>query len=264
MTTAHTAHLTTRVLLISPAMSTALREARFPGPTGDDDLDATGLRQAEAVREDFPRAAVVRVSPTRRCRSTAQALGLTAGPLTGQARKGDPAPDAHEPVGHLPVGHLPDGSAPDGPAPDGPALDSSASDGPASDGLAPCAMGHWQGRTLDEVAAADPQSVAAWLSDPAAAPHGGESLLDFHVRVAAWLEASATDEGASRESGHSAGSGRRVIAVAEPDVIRAAVVHAIGAPPSAFWRIDVRPLSATELSGRNGRWNLLSGRPLHI
>ncbi|MEV7424730.1 histidine phosphatase family protein [Streptomyces sp. NPDC091212] len=231
-------------MLISPAMSTALREARFPGPAGDhpagdDDLDATGLRQAEAVREDFPRTAAVYVSPTRRCRRTARALGLTADPL-------------------------------DGPAPDG----------LVPDGLAPCAMGHWQGRTLDEVAAAEPQSVAAWLSDPAAAPHGGESLLDFHVRVAQWLEAGGGLEAGSADhrgdgddadtgtdtgpgaAGSAGGPGRRIVVVAEPDIIRAATVHAVGAPPSAFWRIDVRPLSVTELSGRNGRWNLLSGRPL--
>ena len=51
--------------------------------------------------------------------------------------------------------------------------------------------------------------------------------------------------------------------VAEPDVVRAAAVHALGADPMTFWRFDVRPLSVTELTGRGGRWNLLGGRPLH-
>ncbi|QXE39139.1 histidine phosphatase family protein [Streptomyces sp. GMY02] len=167
-----------------------------------DALDPLGLRQAEAVRESFPRTAALYVSPSARCRRTAEVLGLDAKPL----------PD-----------------------------------------LAPCAMGRWQGRTLDEVAAAEPESVAAWLSDPAVAPHGGESLRTFHTRVADWLDTLGSETVA----------GGRVIAVAEPDVIRAAAVHALGAGPGSFWRIDIQPLSAVELSGRGGRWNLLGGRPLH-
>ncbi|MFF1418401.1 histidine phosphatase family protein [Streptomyces sp. NPDC058280] len=199
--------MTTRVMFISPAISTALRAARFGEGAGDqDELDAIGLRQAEAVRETFPRAAALYVSPSRRCLRTAEVLGLDAEPLPG---------------------------------------------------LAPCAMGRWQGRTLDEVAAAEPQGVAAWLSDPASSPHGGESLLTLHTRVGHWLDTLTT---AGPEPDDSRG---RVIAVAEPDIIRAAVVHSLGATPQAFWRIDVRPLTITELSGRDGRWNLLSGRPLH-
>ena len=73
-------------------------------------------------------------------------------------------------------------------------------------------------------------------------------------RVAAWLDALPSDAG-------------RVLAVVEQAVARAAVVHALGAPRQAFWRIDVLPLSTVELTGRNGRWNLrtaelpLSPRP---
>jgi broad specificity phosphatase PhoE len=234
--------MTTRVMFISPAVSTALREARFAmaadadeaaggadgaggargagtsgsagtgfantmsrggGPIGGltGGLTATGLAQAEAVRDTLPRAAAVYVSPSPRCRRTAEALGLDAEPLLS---------------------------------------------------LAPCAMGRWQGMTLDEVAAAEPQSVAEWLSDPSAAPHGGESLLALHTRIGRWLD---------ELSRHTPDA--RVIAVAEPDVVRAATVHALGASPVAFWRIDVRPLSLTELSGRDNRWNLLSGRPLY-
>ncbi|WP_066951134.1 histidine phosphatase family protein [Streptomyces lushanensis] len=213
--------MTTRVMLISPAISTALREARFPAstdlgaaePTPDtgqdsasDALDPLGLRQAEAVRETFPRATALYVSPSHRCRRTAEILGLDAKPLSD---------------------------------------------------LAPCAMGRWQRRTLDEVAAEEPESVAAWLSDPASAPHGGESLLTLHTRVGHWLDNLGSGSGSGEDPG------ARVVAVAEPDIIRAAAVHALGASPGSFWRIDVLPLSLTELSGRTGRWNLLGGRPLH-
>ncbi|MEU4212325.1 histidine phosphatase family protein [Streptomyces sp. NPDC026206] len=110
--------------------------------------------------------------------------------------------------------------------------------------------GCWRGRSLEEVAAGEPEAVAAWLADPGAAPHGGETLLTLIARVGAWLEDRVS------------GDGGRVLAVADPAVIRAAAVHALGLPPQVFWRLDVPPLTLTELSGRAGRWNLRCGRPL--
>ena len=110
-------------------------------------------------------------------------------------------------------------------------------------------MGHWRGQTLEALAVTDEAAVAQWLGDPSAAPHGGESLRDFRVRVGAWLDGLHSLVG-------------RVVAVAETDTIRAAVLHALAAPDHAFWRLDVRPLTATDLSGRAGRWNLRNGRPL--
>lgn len=50
--------------------------------------------------------------------------------------------------------------------------------------------------------------------------------------------------------------------MAEAAVIRAAVVHGLRLPAEAFWRLDVAPLTLTELSGRSGRWNVGLGRPL--
>lgn len=115
--------------------------------------------------------------------------------------------------------------------------------------IAACDMGSWRGQALEALAVTDEQAVAQWLDDPGAAPHGGESLRDLRIRVGAWLDGLQGLTG-------------RVIAVAEPDAVRAAVVHALAAPDHAFWRLDVRPLTATELSGRAGRWNLRTGRPL--
>ncbi|MFG2114541.1 histidine phosphatase family protein [Streptomyces sp. NPDC048718] len=111
--------------------------------------------------------------------------------------------------------------------------------------LAGCAMGRWRGRRLDEVAAAEPEAVAAWLGDPGSAPHGGESLRQVRARVAEWMDALAAND-----------PGARVWAVVEPDVIRAAIAHALGAPEEVFWRLDVRPASRVSLTGRAGRWNL--------
>ncbi|MFE1173886.1 histidine phosphatase family protein [Streptomyces sp. NPDC058773] len=109
--------------------------------------------------------------------------------------------------------------------------------------LAGCAMGGWRGRTLAEVADAEPAAVSAWLADPDFAGHGGESLRQLCDRIADWLARLAPDAG-------------RVLAVVEPDVVRAAAVCALRVPAEVFWRLDVRPLTVTELSGRGGRWNL--------
>jgi broad specificity phosphatase PhoE len=113
------------------------------------------------------------------------------------------------------------------------------------DALRDCDYGDWHGQTLDDLTATDPDAVTRWLTDPAAAPHGGESTLDLIARAAAWLDALP--------SGH-----HKIVAVTHAAVIKAAVVHAILATPQSFWRIDVPPLSHTVLSGHPGRWTLRS------
>jgi broad specificity phosphatase PhoE len=111
--------------------------------------------------------------------------------------------------------------------------------------LCDCDYGAWKGRTFEDVLARDPRAVEAWLSDPSAAPHGGESLLSLTQRIAQWLDGEKAMD-------------RRSILVTHPSIVRAAIVHAIDAPPKSFWRIDVAPLSVTRLSGTDGRWNLVS------
>ena len=109
--------------------------------------------------------------------------------------------------------------------------------------LRDCDYGAWRGCTFDDVQAREPDAVAAWLHDPAAAPHGGELVLALMHRVATWLAA---------EHQHH----RQSIVVTHAAIIRAAIVHAIDATPQSFWRIDIAPLSGTRLSGTQGRWNL--------
>ena len=111
--------------------------------------------------------------------------------------------------------------------------------------LRDCDYGAWRGCTFDDVQAREPDAVAAWLHDPAAAPHGGESVLALMHRVATWL--------AGEHQHH-----RQSIVVTHAAIIRAAIVHAIDATPQSFWRIDIAPLSGTRLSGTQGRWNLVS------
>ena len=85
------------------------------------------------------------------------------------------------------------------------------------------------------------------------APHGGESLLDLLARIGSWLDHL------QRQPAPTASV--RIIAVTHPAVLRAAIVHALDAAPSAFWRIDAPPLTRVRLSGHAGRWNLRAMEP---
>jgi broad specificity phosphatase PhoE len=114
----------------------------------------------------------------------------------------------------------------------------------AVDALAEADFGRWSGRSLADVTSGAPDDVTAWMTSPHAAPHGGESLADVVARVGVWLDAQAL-----------AAPGR-VLAVTHGGVVKAALVHALGAPLEAFWRLDVAPLGATELHAHDGRWTV--------
>ena len=117
--------------------------------------------------------------------------------------------------------------------------------------LRDCDYGRWRGLASKDVARREPDAFAAWLGDPAAAPHGGELFTALIERTRAWLAQSLAREGAT-------------LAVTHAAVIRAAIVVALGAGPDAFWRIDAAPLSLASFSGREGRWNLVALRPLRV
>jgi broad specificity phosphatase PhoE len=114
----------------------------------------------------------------------------------------------------------------------------------AQPALRDCDMGRWRGYTLAEITAVEPYAVDTWLTDPRSAPHGGESLLTFIRRIGGWLDTRPAQDGGS------------IVAVAEPAVVRAALVYALKAPPTSYWNVDVRPLSTVVLSGRPGHWSL--------
>jgi broad specificity phosphatase PhoE len=109
--------------------------------------------------------------------------------------------------------------------------------------LAECDFGRWAGSTLADVQASDPKGARAWMLDPDAAPHGGETLTAFVQRVAGWLD----DQ--SRQSGTAA-------VITHGGVVKAAVVQALGAPAPAFWRIEAAPLSLTEMHAHDGIWTV--------
>lgn len=108
--------------------------------------------------------------------------------------------------------------------------------------LAECDFGSWAGRTLAAVNADDPEGVRAWMTDSGACPHGGESLNEFAERVGMWL---AKDRAGT------------TIAITHGGFIRAAVAHASAAPPKAIWRIQIAPLSITELVQIGIAWQIV-------
>lgn len=106
--------------------------------------------------------------------------------------------------------------------------------------LADCDFGRWRGHTLEQVWAAEPAAAQSWLTDPHAAPHGGETIVQLIARTAVWLD--------------GLGAGGTLVAVTHQAVIRAALLQALGAGPRGFWRIDIPPLGLVELRGSSGRW----------
>lgn len=111
--------------------------------------------------------------------------------------------------------------------------------------LRDCDFGRWHGLRINDLEQQEPDALLAWITDPNAAPHGGESVTQVCERVGAWLDNL-------RDTDHDH---RHVVAITHPFIIRAALLHALQCPPSAFNAIDVEPLSVTELRF-NGRWRL--------
>jgi broad specificity phosphatase PhoE len=109
--------------------------------------------------------------------------------------------------------------------------------------LADINLGKWKGKSFDQMLEEGPEALAAWTSDPASRPHGGESVDELIARIKPWIERQREEGGA-------------VIAVTHPAVMRAAVVVVLGAPAASFWRIDIAPLTALDLRSDGRRWTL--------
>lgn len=113
-------------------------------------------------------------------------------------------------------------------------------DGEIDPALRDCDWGRWHGQSIKELQAHHADALSAWLADPDAAPHGGESVGQLTQRVAQWLATVAATPG-------------HVVAVTHPFVMRAALMQVLHG--NAFNAIDVEPLSVIELRF-NGIWRL--------
>lgn len=105
--------------------------------------------------------------------------------------------------------------------------------------------GRWAGLSLKEVGVAEPDALAAWLSDPSAAAHGGESLRVLLARVAHW----AADY--PWAPGHT-------LVMTHASVIKAFIVELLKAPEQAYRQLDIAPLTLTTVSVHQGQWRLAS------
>jgi broad specificity phosphatase PhoE len=103
--------------------------------------------------------------------------------------------------------------------------------------------GRWAGKGFDEVQAQQPEGIAAWLTDPDAAPHGGVSLASVAHRTSNLMDRLIA------ERGHT-------VAITHSSVIRTAILHVLGAPLAACWKIDIEPLSITDFRSDGRRWVL--------
>lgn len=114
--------------------------------------------------------------------------------------------------------------------------------------LRDCDFGRWTGLRMNQVLLKEPRKLVSWIRSPGTAPHGGETVSQVMERVSAWIR------DAGRERGHT-------VAITHAAVIRAAIVCVIEADLRSFWRIDVVPLSVTDLRTNGRRWVLRSLGP---
>jgi broad specificity phosphatase PhoE len=111
-------------------------------------------------------------------------------------------------------------------------------------GLAELDFGSWAGRDPHQVGRDSPAELEAWYADPDTAPHGGETLGELAARLMGALERLRDRSGVTAVFTHGG-------------PIKLAIVHALEAPTSSMWRVDVAPCSVTELHARpDGGWTL--------
>jgi broad specificity phosphatase PhoE len=115
--------------------------------------------------------------------------------------------------------------------------------------LRDCDFGRWTGLKLTQVMMREPRKLMSWIKDPSSAPHGGEPIPKVVERVAAWIREPGRDK-------------VHTVAITHASVIRAAIVYVIEAQLQSFWRIDVTPLSLTDLRTNGRRWVLRSMGPM--
>lgn len=120
--------------------------------------------------------------------------------------------------------------------------------------------GRWRGLPYERVAREEPEALARWLSDPHAAPHGGETPAAFAGRVAAWLATTREPTRHDTPTPTRAPSRRPVpvplVVFCDAGVIRAVLGHALGLGPMAAARFELAPLSATELIAARDGWRV--------
>jgi probable phosphoglycerate mutase len=98
-------------------------------------------------------------------------------------------------------------------------------------------FGSWDGKSIEEVKAEDPDAYQAWLNSTSYAPGGGESYDQASVRIEEALEKLVAEY-----------PGKKIIIVTHNGVIKTAIKLAMGAPAEAVFHIDATPCSISSIS----------------
>ena len=98
-------------------------------------------------------------------------------------------------------------------------------------------FGRWEGRSGDELRGNDPDALRRFYHDPLGErPEGAEPAADFVGRVSIALDELL-----------AARAGRHVLVVTHAGIIRAAITHALAAPPERIFRLHVDNATFTRL-----------------
>ena len=98
-------------------------------------------------------------------------------------------------------------------------------------------FGAWEGRTPDELTAADPEILIRFRSDPVVhAPQGAEPLTTFRDRIISAWDSLLEHHG-----------GKHVLVVAHAGVIRMVVAHMLNAPLQHLFRLQVPNAGITRI-----------------
>jgi broad specificity phosphatase PhoE len=102
--------------------------------------------------------------------------------------------------------------------------------------------GRWRGQSIRDIGESDREGIAAWLADPHACPHGGESIAMLAERVALALKRLSQ-------------ANRDCIVVTHAIVVKAANAQLRGHPLASVFRMDIAPLASTVL-GYDTEWSV--------
>jgi broad specificity phosphatase PhoE/ribonuclease HI len=127
-------------------------------------------------------------------------------------------------------------------------------------GFAEMEFGAWDGLTFAEVRERYPDEIEGWLGSLDVAPNGGESFSEVEKRVLAGLERVLDDY-----------AGKTVLVVSHVTPIKILVAHAVAAPLSALFRMELSTASVSvvsfvaatgsDVAGRRGSMRLYNAQP---
>jgi probable phosphoglycerate mutase len=98
-------------------------------------------------------------------------------------------------------------------------------------------FGSWDGKSIEEVQAEEPDEYQAWLNSSSYAPPGGESYDEASVRIEEALERLVAEH-----------PGKKIIVVTHNGIIKTAAKIAVGGPSDAVFHMDVTPCSLSSIS----------------